>query len=457
VTLLALVPRALTDAVEGTAGSLGCEAHVTASLSDFLSRLDSGSWLATLVSFSADTVDERVIERIAHERGVGTLLLSAPGASLERALLADRLGAAALLREPLRPEDLGRQLALLGDEGREVPVPDVEPDAAGSPAQDLVAEGPAMAEVFERIARVARSGSTVLVTGESGTGKEMVARALHQSSDRADGPFVAVNCAAIPEHLLESELFGHERGAFTGAVASRVGRFERAHGGSLLLDEIGDMSLVLQSKLLRVLEERTVEPVGGSGPRPVDVRVIAATHQDLRQRIEEGLFREDLYYRLAVVDISLPSLRTRGSDIRALALHFAGRFAGRHGRPIRAVTEKALARLEQYDWPGNVRELRNVMDRAVLLANGPVLRTGHLRLGEASPRTSPLGAAAGLQGSTGYPTTFSLEQVEADHIARVLAETGGHIGDAAEVLGVHRNTLGRKIRQYGIDVPGGEV
>jgi two-component system response regulator HydG len=259
---------------------------------------------------------------------------------------------------------------------------------------------------------------------------------------------VAVNCAAIPEHLLETELFGHERGAFTGAVARRVGRFERAHRGTLFLDEIGDMSLVLQAKVLRVLEERTVEKVGGDEAKAVDVRVVAATNHDLVSATREGRFREDLYHRLAVVQIRIPPLRERAEDVRTLALHFARAFARRHGKSIGAISEKALKRLEAARWPGNVRELRNVVDRAVLLAGGPTIRTIDLQLDDAAPSSAAISAPG-----YGYPPTLSLESVEADHMRRVLASVEGHMGRAAEVLGVHRNTLTRKLREHGIDAP----
>jgi DNA-binding NtrC family response regulator len=309
-----------------------------------------------------------------------------------------------------------------------------------------------MATIFETVARAAASDSTVLITGESGTGKEVVARALHGASRRARGPFVAVNCAAIPEHLLESELFGHERGAFTGAVARRIGRFERAHGGTLFLDEIGDMSLVLQAKVLRALEERVVERVGGETTDRIDVRVIAATNQDLTKAVAERRFREDLFYRLAVVDAHLPPLRSRGTDVRRLALHFGAIFAAKHGKPVNAASERALRRLDEAAWPGNVRELRNVMDRAVLLARGEVLRVADLRLGEASPR----GSAKGREDEEpGYAPGLPLEAVEADHIKRVLAALDGHVAQAAASLGIHRNTLSRKMKQYGIEPPTG--
>jgi two-component system response regulator HydG len=421
----------------------------TGSLSRLFQLLVERSFLATVVSLETDGVDEPVARRIGEAPASGSLLLTAHGVSLARALAMERAGAVALLREPLDEDELRERLAEVAEEGAEVPLPRSGPEEEGR----VVGSSPAMADTFETMARVAATPSTVLLTGESGTGKEVMARALHAAGSRRDGPFVAVNCAAIPEHLLESELFGHEEGAFTGAVRRRTGRFERADGGTLFLDEIGDMSLVLQAKILRVLEERVVERVGGETTVPVDVRVVAATNQELAGRMEEGEFREDLYYRLAVVELHLPPLRDRGRDVRTLALHFAGIFARRYERPVRAVTEAALQRLERYPWPGNVRELRNVMDRAVLLAPGDVIGSGALRLGAGAPRSS---ARSTRPGEGGYPPTLSLAEVEASHVRRVLAAEDGHMGRSAEVLGIHRNTLTRKVQEYGIQLPGSD-
>jgi DNA-binding NtrC family response regulator len=450
--VLALPVAGDTAAFQKVAAAAGVELVVASTLRELLGRLDERPWAATFVSFSVKPMDDRVAARIGEHANCGALVLTAPAVTLERALAMERSGAVALLREPLDPGELGSRLRGTLDEGREVPIapPDPEVGDADPPPPVLVGDSAPMASVFETVARVAGSNATVLVTGESGTGKEVVARALHWASDRRRGPFVPVNCAAIPEHLLESELFGHERGAFTGAVARRVGRFERAHGGTLFLDEVGDMSLVLQAKVLRALEERTVERVGGEEARAIDVRVVAATNQDLAAAIGEGRFREDLYYRLAVVELHMPPLRERGSDVRALALHFAGQFARSHRKPVTAITGRALRRLQDADWPGNVRELRNVMDRAVLLCTGGTIRAGDLRVGVAAPTT----AARGPSGAdVGYAATLSLEEVEADHLRRVLASVGGHIAKTASVLGIHRNTLTRKMRQYGIDPP----
>ncbi len=443
---MALAPLTSREVIQEAAAAAGVELTWTSSLTELLKKLSLQVWTTTLLSLSVDPVDEKVAQRVGAEPNAGRLLLSAPGASLERAILVDRAGAVALLHEPLKPTDISSHLIATLEEGEIVRLPKALEESGSGPV--MVGSGPEMAEIFQVVARVASSPATVLVTGESGTGKELIAQAIHWASDRDDGPFVAINCAAIPEHLLESELFGHERGAFTGAVARRRGRFERADGGTLFLDEIGDMSLVLQSKILRVLEERVLERVGGEETMPLDVRVVAATHQDLEQRIAVGEFREDLYYRLAVVELHVPPLRERADDIRELALHYVAQFADRYSRPMEGITEEAIERLQAYAWPGNVRELRNVLDRAVLLSRGGVLRLSELRLGTASPRAS---SRSDSDSISGYAPSVSLAEVESDHIGKVLVSVNGHMGKAAEILGIHRNTLARKVREFEID------
>ncbi len=444
--LVTLVPPDLVDAVSRAAAAAGRRAEHTRTVGELLGRIAEGRWAATVLSFSAEHVDEELVTRLGEERRAGALLLTTPTFTLERAVAAERAGALGLLREPLDEAELVERLRSVEDEGPAIPLEESVAEAE-SGAPTLLGDSPEMARVLEAVARVARSDATVLVTGESGTGKEVVARALHWASDRRRGPFVAVNCAAIPEHLLESELFGHEKGAFTGAVARRVGRFERANGGTLFLDEIGDMSLVLQAKILRVLEEQVVDPVGSEETRPVDARIVAATNQPLEEALEQGSFREDLFYRLAVVELHLPPLRERGPDIRRLALHFGAHFARRHGRDVSGISKQALRKLEETSWPGNVRELRNVMDRAILLARGDVVRTGDLRIGSASQP----GSGASVDAGSGYPASMSLAEVEAEHIERVLRSVAGHIGRASEVLGIHRNTLARKMRDYDLE------
>jgi two-component system response regulator AtoC len=299
-----------------------------------------------------------------------------------------------------------------------------------------------MLEVYKLTARVAGSSATVLIQGESGTGKEVVARAIHLNGAKAAGSFVAVNCAAIPENLLESELFGHEKGAFTGAIMRKIGRFEQAAGGTLFLDEIADMSLALQSKILRAVQEREIERVGGTETLPVDVRLIAATNRDLQDAIAQGRFREDLYYRLAVVTIRLPKLTDRGDDLVLLTAYFVRHFAERYEKPIRAISDRALELLRNHPWVGNVRELRNVVERAVIVATDDTLRAEHL---PEELRGEEVALAERPQG-----TLLTLAELEARHIARVLAHTSGQIGAAAEILGIHRNTLTRKMKEYGL-------
>jgi DNA-binding NtrC family response regulator len=353
-----------------------------------------------------------------------------------------------------------------------------------------IGESGRMLAAVKTIARVADSTATVLLHGESGTGKELFARLLHEKSARSAQPFVALNCAAIPEALLESELFGHEKGAFTGAVGRKAGRFERAHGGTLFLDEVGDLSLGAQAKVLRALQEHEVERVGGEGVLHVDVRVVAATNKDLAREVQLGRFREDLYYRLAVVVLTLPPLRERGDDIRLLAEHCVARFACAHRRPTRAISREALALMAAYPWPGNVRQLSNVLERAVLLADGPVLLPAHLPADVRAPAPDlglaitasmtpgrglphyglpsygmPAGglsgyglpaqsvmpsnaATAGTPGSGPGETLLPLGELERRHIAHALALTGGHLARAAELLGIHRNTLRRKLQEY---------
>jgi two-component system, NtrC family, nitrogen regulation response regulator GlnG len=330
----------------------------------------------------------------------------------------------------------------------------------------LVGPSPAMVQTFKTIGRVALSEVVVLIRGESGTGKELVARAIHYHSKRREGPFVAVNMSAIPKELTEAELFGHERGSFTGAVESRAGRFRDAHGGTLLLDEIGDLDLPLQGKLLRVLQEREVTPVGGRKAVPIDVRILAATHQDLEKAIREGRFREDLYFRLNVVPITIPPLRERREDIPALVHHFVERFAIELGVPTRWPTESALARLVRHAWPGNVRELENAIKRALVLASRDVITDEDVELA-----TQPVPISGGdwtelvrselreLLGS-GSPEaehadqkgpywTF-VEKLERAVISEALGRSGGNQIRAARLLGINRNTLRKKLVDLGL-------
>ena len=313
-----------------------------------------------------------------------------------------------------------------------------------SSLESMVGKSARMQTVFSLIERVSKSAANVLVTGESGTGKEMVARAIHAKSNRSDQRMVAINCTAIPDTLLESELFGHKKGAFTGAHADHRGLFEEAHGGTLFLDEIGDMPLSLQAKLLRVLQERKVKPVGDNQLRSIDVRIIAATHQDLKKRVQEGKFREDLFYRLCVFPIEVPPLRERKEDIPFLSEHFIQKFCQANQVPEKALSKPALSKLLRLRWSGNVRELENTIERAVLLADGDVIDEDHIQCE---------GSAADLdrrfdQLFSGLPT---LSQLEKEYIQYVLAETSGKKETASEILGINRKTLYRKERDYGLE------
>ncbi len=305
----------------------------------------------------------------------------------------------------------------------------------------LVAASAPMREVLDLVQRVAPTGATVLIRGESGSGKEVIAKAIHHASQRARGPFVAINCAALPEPLLESEMFGHVKGAFTGAGTAKKGLFEEAHGGTLLLDEIGEMPASLQAKLLRVLQSGEVRAVGSTQASTVDVRIIAATHRDIEQLIRQGSFREDLFYRLDVIPLTIPPLRERREDISLLAELFLGRFAERQGRAMR-LTPAALDRLLRYAWPGNVRELENAIERTAILAQTDTIEPDDL-----PPHVSGgvlLGPAPGLAAAQ------TLADAERAHIMRTLEQCGWNHSRTAETLGIGRTTLWRKLKEYGI-------
>ncbi len=305
--------------------------------------------------------------------------------------------------------------------------------------EDIIAKSSKMQRLIELIKVVGKSNATVLITGESGTGKELVARAIHSQSNRHNKPFIAVSCAALPESLLESELFGHEKGSFTGAYAQKKGKFEFANGGTLFLDEIGEMSANIQVHLLRVLEEKEFTRVGGNEPIKVDVRVISATNKDLRKAIEKQKFREDLYYRLNVVNIELPPLRERKEDIPLLAEHFLNKFTSENRKEITGFSSDAMEFLLNYDWPGNVRELENAIERAVILARDSLITIDDL------PQENL---------SLAYSTTTrkNLKEVEKEHILNILRETGDNYSEAARILGVSRMTLYNKAKEYGFDV-----
>jgi transcriptional regulator with GAF, ATPase, and Fis domain len=301
--------------------------------------------------------------------------------------------------------------------------------------EEMVGASAALKRILRLVEVVSPTDATVLVLGETGTGKELVARAIHRLSPRKHLPFITLNCAAIPTGLLESELFGYERGAFTGALSQKIGRFEMAHRGTLFLDEVGDIPLDLQPKLLRALQEKSFERLGGTRTIPIDVRLVAATNRNLTQMMGDKLFRSDLYYRLKVFPITTPPLRDRPEDIPVLARHFTKKYAAKMGRPIDKIPADTMKALVEWQWPGNVRELENFVERSVILSRGPSLR-------------APLGEIR--QDAPEAPASATLEQVEREHILRVLRESGGVITTAATRLGLHRTTLNAMMRKLGI-------
>ena len=307
----------------------------------------------------------------------------------------------------------------------------------------MVGASPALQGIIGQLQRVATTKATVLVRGESGAGKELIARAIHEASDRSRGPFVCLNCAALSETLLESELFGHEKGAFTGATERKIGKFEAAHRGTLMLDEIGEMSPAIQAKFLRVLEGHPFERVGGSGRVQVDVRVVAATNRDLEKAVTAGAFRRDLYFRLKVVEIMVPPLRRRPEDIEPLAQHFLDRFASDTGRKLRGFTPAAVEAMQVYHWPGNIRELRNVIERAVVLSQGDSIDAHELSL---SHLAVPGDTDAALRSGPFVPLT--IEEMERRHVLATLEAVGGNKTKAAAILGIERSTLDRKLAKW---------
>ena len=379
-----------------------------------------------------------------HEKypGILVLMLTAHG-TIQRAVEATKQGAYDFLEKPFQPEHITQKVDQALEHQRTIE--QSTRDELLHNYEEIVGESPPILEVLKIIEKVADTDSTVLVQGESGTGKELVARALHQNSSRKEEEMVVVNCAAIPDHLLESELFGHERGAFTGATYQKIGKFERAHGGTLFLDEIADMSIELQSKLLRTLQEREIERLGGTKVIRVDVRIIAATNQDLRQAIEAGTFRQDLYYRLNMIPIHLPPLRTRQEDILVLAEYFLQKHSKAHNQPTRLISQKARELLMQYDWPGNVRELEYSILRAVLFAEGDVILPKHL----------PEEIQSTLQREAeNVPVGLTMKEMEKELILKTLEKMEGNRTRTAEILGISLRSLQYKLKDYETAVEG---
>ncbi|MDQ6799231.1 MAG: sigma-54 dependent transcriptional regulator [Acidobacteriota bacterium] len=382
-----------------------------------------------------------VLERLRAAGAPPVIVISGHG-NIDTAVRATRLGAYDFLEKPLSLERVLLTINhALSDRKLREQVRDLRRQVSD---EMLVGESDVMGALEQHIRSAAPSNSRVLITGENGSGKEIVARTLHRLSHRAEQPFVDVNCAAIPEELIESELFGHRKGAFTGAIDERKGKFELADGGTLFLDEVGDMSVRTQAKVLRVLQEQTFQKVGGQQPITVDVRVIAATNKDLEAEIARGTFRDDLYYRLNVVPIAVPPLRSRGNDIDLLAEHFLRRFAAETGTPRKRLSSGAVTKLKAYHWPGNVRELRNVIERLAILGRGETIEAEDIQLGTR--------AAAPAEIATDLTLKEARDAFEKQYILSRLREFAGNVSRTADALGVERSNLYRKLHAYGITV-----
>jgi len=397
---------------------------------------------------------EHLVRKVKEEFPDTEILVITAHASVDSAIEVMKLGAFDYLRKPLLPEELlhtvNRALEVKGlrDEVRVLRQERKKADLHGK----ILGRSAAMQNLFQKVRRAARTDATVLLEGESGTGKELFARALHAESPRAAGPFVAVNCGAIPGELLESELFGHARGAFTGAHRERKGYFEAATGGTLLLDEVGEMEPRLQVRLLRVLQEGQITPVGETRPRAVDVRIVAATNKNLRDEIRAGAFRRDLYYRLHVVHLEIPPLRERREDILLLAHAFLQDYSQRYGKDFRDIDPRAARVLQRHDYPGNVRELQNIIESAVVIGTGKVLHAAHLRDAMGPEVYGPADAEPeALEAPLEDALNQVVERFERDYLEAQLRRYGGRIHQVARAAGISRRTVERKMRKYALE------
>ena len=427
----------------------GFEVLTAGSAAEALQRLAESDPLALVTDLKMPDSDGIALMDEVHAlRPSLPVVLVTGHATVETAVAAMKRGALHYLTKPIRYEELALVLrhAVAGERSRrELTQLRGELERA-SGFDEIVGASPEMRQVFSLVAQVADADATVLLRGETGTGKELIARSLHRRSRRGERPFVAVNCSAVPQGLVESELFGHEKGSFTGAVARRLGRFEQAEGSTLFLDEVGELEPAVQAKLLRVLQEREITRVGGTTAIAVDVRIVAATHQDLETRVREGRFREDLYYRLNVIPIRLPPLRERPGDLTLLMEHFLREFAARYAREPKAAPPELLAAARDYPWPGNVRELRNVCERAVLMgwpAVAPILA--------GTPRApASLAAFANFGAPLLEARATLVERFEREYLIRLLQQHRGKVGEVARAAGIAERNLYEKMKALGL-------
>ena len=436
---------AFRDGLIETLIDLGQEAVGVGTTGEALDLIEKRKFKAIFIDFKMPDVDGLTAIKLIREKlgkTIVPIVMVTAYINSSNTIEAMRLGAFDHLTKPIGRKDVDLVVSAINkafpeSKDKQNSMTRKPPEETGS----IIGTSPAIREVLKMIGRLAASDSSVLITGETGTGKELIARAIHQNSDRAKGPFIAVNCAAIPEALLESELFGHLKGAFTGAANDRKGSFPLADGGTLLLDEIGDMDLALQGKLLRALQEREITPVGSSKPIKINVRFLAATHRDLKVKIQDNKFREDLYYRLNVIELHLPSLRDRKEDIRTLADFFLGKATETDS--TKSFSQASLEKLDAYSWPGNIRELKNVVDRAFIVAKGQLIDGDDIRFltqTESTVKTE----------SESLDLHLAVAQLERKLIVRALAETEGNRSEAARKLGIQRQLLYSKMRDYQI-------
>ncbi|MGH7848168.1 MAG: sigma-54-dependent transcriptional regulator [Candidatus Binatia bacterium] len=442
--------RLFAEVLEGE----GYDVHQAHSGEDALDRIREGPYDLLLVDVQMPGITGIDVTRtLRRDHPTLPVVVMTAFGSIETAVEAIQEGAYDYISKPMNLEELKKIVSrALGQ--RELQT------QAGTKAQRIdaaeqqktvIGRSRAMVEVFKMVARAAPTKSTVVIVGESGTGKEVIARAIHQHSSRAQRPFVAVDCGALTQTLLESELFGHVRGAFTGAVADKKGVFQEANGGTCFLDEIGNISPNMQAKLLRVLQEEEVRPVGGKEWIKVDARVLAATNKDLDELMKNGVFREDLYYRLKVVTIRLPPIRERPEDIVALAQNFLRRYSQAAGKAITGISEEAMERLQKYSWPGNIRQLENVIEQAVVLSNQPILTVDDLapEIREDSAPRSPFNLSR--SGEFFFSDTPNLEEVKKRYVLHVMSRTEGNVSRAAKILDIDRRSLYRMLVRWKIE------